>query len=238
MTSAAQADGPLAAWGHIGSLWPQVQQKPVDTTRRLLRGLLCADRRSDAAARGLSSPAMMLFKRLFHRQGQSRLQVLMVCTGNICRSPIAEGVLRAKLQQAGLADQVLVDSAGTHGFHKGTAADPRAVAQAGLRGYRLAGLKSRPVVDADFSRFDLLLAMDRSNLATLRERCPAAEQHRLQLLLPFVAQATGQALAPGSQDVPDPYFGSMQGFDEVLDLVEPACDGLVQDIARRLASAP
>ncbi len=181
---------------------------------------------------------MTLLKRLFSRQNPTRLQVLMVCTGNICRSPIAEGVLRAKLQRAGLADQVLVDSAGTHGFHKGTAADPRAVAQAGLRGYRLAGLKSRPVVDADFSRFDLLLAMDRSNLASLRERCPAAEQHRLQLLLPFVAQATGQALVTGNLDVPDPYFGSVQGFDEVLDLIEPACDGLVLDITQRLRSPP
>ena len=177
---------------------------------------------------------MISLKRLFGRQSTARLQVLMVCTGNICRSPIAEAVLRAKLQQAGLADQVAVDSAGTHGFHKGTAPDPRAVAQAGLRGYRLSGLKSRPVVDADFSRFDLLLAMDRSNLATLRERCPAVEQHRLQLLLPFVAQATGQVLAAGQQDVPDPYFGSVSGFDEVLDLIEPACDGLVQDITKRL----
>lgn len=181
---------------------------------------------------------MISFKRLFGRQGPARLQVLMVCTGNICRSPIAEGVLRAKLQQAGLADQVVVDSAGTHGFHKGTAADPRAVAQAGLRGYRLAGIKSRPVVEADFKRFDLLLAMDRGNLATLRERCPPAEQHRLQLLLPFVAQATGQALAAGAEDVPDPYFGSVQGFDEVLDLIEPACEALLQDIGRRLRSTP
>lgn len=181
---------------------------------------------------------MMLLKRLFHRPGPARLQVLMVCTGNICRSPIAEGVLRAKLQQAGLGAQVVVESAGTHGFHKGTAADPRAVAQAGLRGYRLAGMRSRPVVVADFSRFDLLLAMDRSNLATLRERCPPAQHHRLHLLLPFVALAQGQALPAGSEDVPDPYYGSVAGFDQVLDLIEPACDGLVQDIAKRLQTSP
>lgn len=181
---------------------------------------------------------MMSIKRLFRRQQPARLQVLLVCMGNICRSPMAEGVLRAKLQRAGLGGQVAVDSAGTHGFHKGTAADPRAVAQAALRGYRLTGITSRPVVDADFSHFDLVLAMDRSNLATLRERCPVAEQHRLQLLLPFAAEATGQMLAAGAEDVPDPYYGSVAGFEQVLDLIEPACDGLVQDISRRLRTTP
>ena len=122
--------------------------------------------------------------------------VLHVCTGNICRSPMAEAVLRSKLQQHSLADVVLVDSAGTHGFHKGTPADPRAVARAAQRGYKLAGLKSRPLVAEDFSRFDLLLAMDHDNLAHLHKRCPAGEQQRLQLLMAHAPQA-------GTDEVPD-----------------------------------
>ncbi len=152
----------------------------------------------------------------------------MVCTGNICRSPMAEAVLRSKLQRSGLAQAVQVDSAGTHGFHKGTPADPRAVAQAARRGYRLDGQRSRPLVDADFSRYDLLLAMDHDNIAHLRKRCPLPEQHRLQLLLAHAPQV-------GADEVPDPYYGAVAGFDLALDLIEPACDGLLTEIRRRLA---
>ncbi len=141
---------------------------------------------------------------------------------------MAESVLRSKLQHASLADVVRVDSAGTHGFHKGTPADPRAVAQAARRGYVLDGLRSRPVVTSDFNRFDLLLAMDQDNLATLRKRCPSAELHRLQLLMVYAPEA-------GSDEVPDPYYGAVAGFDLALDLIEPACDGLVVEIRRRLA---
>ncbi len=153
----------------------------------------------------------------------------MVCMGNICRSPMAEAVLRSKLQRGGLGGVVLVDSAGTHGFHKGTPADPRAVAQAARRGYQVDGIQSRPLVAEDFSRFDLLLAMDHDNLASLQNRCPPAEQHRLKLLMPFAPQA-------GSAEVPDPYFGAVAGFDHALDLIEPACDGLLTEIRRRLAT--
>jgi len=179
-----------------------------------------------------------MIKRWFQRREAPRLQVLMVCMGNICRSPMAEGVMRAKLDRAGLAGQVAVDSAGTHGFHRGALPDPRATALAAQRGYRLDGLKSRPVVAADFSRFDLLLAMDRDNLATLRSRCPSGASGQLALLLPFAAQSPDRpATADAVDEVPDPYFGNVEGFAHALDLIEPACDGLLWVLQRRLTSA-
>jgi len=170
-----------------------------------------------------------MIKRWFRRPPPPRLQVLMVCMGNICRSPMAEGVLRSKLAAAGLADAVAVDSAATHGFHRGGPPDPRAVAQARLRGYNLAGQTSRPVQAADFERFDLLLAMDRQNLDALRARCPAAWHGRLALLLAQSAQPLD------TDEVPDPYYGAVSGFDRALDLIEPACDGLLLQLRQRLA---
>jgi len=170
-----------------------------------------------------------MITRWLRRTPPPRLRLLMVCTGNICRSPMAEAVLRSKLQNSGIGPLVQVDSAGTHGFHKGTPADPRAVALAARRGYQLDKLRSRPLVAADFSQFDLLLAMDRDNLATLQKRCPPAGQDRLQLLMAHAPQL-------GADEVPDPYFGAAAGFERALDLIEPACDGLLLEIRRRLAA--
>jgi protein-tyrosine phosphatase len=157
-------------------------------------------------------------------------RILTVCMGNICRSPTAEGVLRAKLQRAGLGAQVVVDSAGTNGYHTGEGPDPRAVRAAAQRGYDLSRIRARPVAEADFERFDWILAMDQANLDWLRQRAPAAAHPRLSLLLSWTQPERASTL-----EVPDPYYGTTAGFEHVLDLVEAACDGFV---ARLAAQSP
>lgn len=158
------------------------------------------------------------------------LRVLMVCTGNICRSPIAEGVLRAKLQQAGLHTRVVVDSAGTHGYHSGEAPDPRAIRVAARRGVELAMLRARPVQPEDFSRFHWLLAMDEANLGWLHSRRPEGAGPRIGLLMEHATRH------PGVREVPDPYYGAAAGFERVLDLVEDACEGVVACLSAELSA--
>lgn len=153
----------------------------------------------------------------------ARVRVLMVCMGNICRSPTAEAVLRHKLRERGLAAAVEVDSAGTHGWHEGAPADERSQRHARKRGYDLTGLRSRPVSEQDFEQFDLLLAMDWENLAHLEDACPPQHRRKLQRLMAFAPQA----LHP---EVPDPYYGGPHAFDRVLDLVEAGCDGLIEHL--------
>jgi protein-tyrosine phosphatase len=157
-------------------------------------------------------------------------RILMVCTSNICRSPTAEGVLRAKLQQAGLQAQVRVDSAGTQGYPTAEAPDPRAIRAAAQRGYDIAQLQARPLRPEDFTRFEWLLAMDQTHLDWLQKRRPEGATARCALLMPLARQARGLT------EVPDPYFGGPAGFGRVLDLVEDACDGLVDRLraGRRL----
>jgi protein-tyrosine phosphatase len=157
-------------------------------------------------------------------------RVLMVCMGNICRSPTAEAVLRHKLDAAGLGETVTVDSAGTHAWHAGAPPDQRSSSHAARRGYNLAGLRAREVVDADFDQFDLILAMDWDNLALLEERCPLPQRRKLGRL-------TEHCRLHDSPIVPDPYAGGAQGFEEVLDLVEDACDGLVTMLRRQQGAA-
>jgi protein-tyrosine phosphatase len=157
-----------------------------------------------------------------------KLRVLMVCMGNICRSPTAEGVLRHKLEAAGLAQRVEVDSAGTHGYHVGAPPDERSQHHARQRGYDLSSLRARRVGAADFERFDLVLAMDEDNLEHLEAICPPHLRSRLQLLM-------SHAPASGSIVVPDPYYGGVEGFEQVLDYVESACDGLVARLRAQLA---
>lgn len=154
------------------------------------------------------------------------MRVLFVCLGNICRSPTTEGVMRHRLQQAGLAAQVAVDSAGTAAWHIGKAPDPRTCAAAAQRGYRLHELRARQVQAEDFARFDLILAMDHDNLRELQRLRPDSAGAELDLLL----RRGGLA----EHEVPDPYYGGSDGFERVLDLVESACERLIEQIRERL----
>lgn len=156
-----------------------------------------------------------------------KLRVLMVCMGNICRSPTAEAVLRHKLQREGLSDAVEVDSAGTLSWHSGEPPDARSVAHARRRGYDLTALRARPVAPADFENCDFILAMDWDNLEWLEERCPAPHHSKLGRL-------TQHARRHEAEVVPDPYQGGAAGFEHVLDLVEDACEGFVAFLSEKL----
>lgn len=155
------------------------------------------------------------------------MKILFCCMGNICRSPTAEGVVRARLEAAGLAGQVAVDSAGTHGYHAGGRPDPRAIAAAASRGVDLSDIRARRVEAVDFERFDRVYAMDRDNLRNLERTCPEGLRHKLALFLQH-------ADAFDEDEVPDPYYGGPAGFERVLDLIENAADGLVRDLQQRL----
>ena len=152
-------------------------------------------------------------------------RILFVCMGNICRSPTAEGVMRGLLREQGLEAAVEVDSAGTGGWHVGSPPDARATAAARARGIALAGA-ARQVARADFADYDLILAADRRNLRDLEAVLPPDARSRLHLLREFDPASEG---AP-DLDVPDPYYGGDDGFEHVLDLVEAACRGLLDDL--------
>ena len=154
------------------------------------------------------------------------MRVLFVCLGNICRSPTAEGVLRHKLQQAGLERQVEVASAGTGGWHAGEPPDKRTQRAAQLRGYDLSQQRAQQVRVQDFERYDLILAMDNSNLRDLQAMQPANGKAELDV---FLRRYKGV-----KSEVPDPYYDGEQGFVEVLDLIEAACDGLVIELKGRV----
>lgn len=149
-----------------------------------------------------------------------RASVLLVCMGNICRSPTAEGVLRTLVESEGLARCFEIDSAGTHGYHIGAAPDQRARKAALRRGYDLSQLRARQVNALDFKHFDCILAMDRENLSMLQRACPTEHRHKLGLFLDYAAHYDDEA-------VPDPYYGGGEGFERVLDLVEDAARGLI-----------
>lgn len=145
------------------------------------------------------------------------MKILFVCLGNICRSPTAHAVFRQLAATQGLVCDV--ESAGTSASHKGEAPDPRSIKAA--PDYSFKGIKSRPVLPADFHDYDLILAMDQQNLADLTRRCPPEHQHKLKLLLQYHPEY------PKWQEVPDPYYGGPRGFAVVFDLIEQACQQLV-----------
>jgi low molecular weight protein-tyrosine phosphatase len=158
------------------------------------------------------------------------VRILFVCLGNICRSPTAEAVVRALAALETPELDVEVDSAGTAGYHVGDAPDPRMRAAAGRRGYNLEALRARIVEPADFERFDLILAMDRENLAVLQRRAPERARERVRLFLEFAPHAE-------PQEVPDPYYGGPNGFEEVIDLIESAARGLLSHLRQRARAA-
>jgi protein-tyrosine phosphatase len=154
------------------------------------------------------------------------MKVLFVCMGNICRSPTAEGVVRHRLEQTAAHLDVIFDSAGTHGYHVGHPPDRRAVEAAGSRGIDLTDIRSRLVTEDDFHQFDLVLAMDRDNLSYLEGLCPPEQRSRLRLLMHYAPDAA-------VEEVPDPYYGGLNGFEMVLDLIEEAAEGLIRDLEGR-----
>jgi protein-tyrosine phosphatase len=158
---------------------------------------------------------------------QGLIKVLFICTGNICRSPTAEGVFRHYLAKAGLADRVKTDSAGTHDYHVGDAPDPRAQKAAAKRGYDLSKLCGRQVIRRDFSEFDYVLAMDNLNMKQLARLSPGEHAHKVRLFMEFAYGAT-------VREVPDPYYGSAEDFERVLDLLESASEGLLDHIRGQL----
>jgi len=152
---------------------------------------------------------------------RSMFRILVVCLGNICRSPLASSALQALLAQRRLVHAFEVDSAGTSAGHRGEKPDRRAIAVASARGYsRITRERARRVVPRDFERFDLILAMDRNNLASLQRLCPPDQQHKLHLFLEFAAVAD-------ASEVPDPYYGNDEGFDRVMQLCEQGARGVL-----------
>lgn len=154
---------------------------------------------------------------------KQQASILLVCMGNICRSPMAEGVLRYRLAQRARDLAVEIDSAGTTGYHSGSPPDRRAQVAAARRGIDISGLAARRVEAEDFERFDFILAMDTENLEYLLDEAEPEHQGKIRLFLDYAAGSSGR-------DVPDPYYGGPIGFERVLDLIEEAVDGLVDEL--------
>lgn len=148
----------------------------------------------------------------------SKIKVLFVCMGNICRSPTAEGVFNHMIRELGTEDRFHLDSAGTHAYHVGERPDARAQQTAESRGVDLSYIRARKFTTGDFETFDYILAMDTENYEILMEACPDEHQHKVKLFLEFAPEHP-------ERDVPDPYYGGQHGFEHVFDLVEAASHG-------------
>ncbi len=151
------------------------------------------------------------------------VRILFVCMGNICRSPMAEGVFRRLLEQHGLTSQVEVDSAGTHAYHLGRSPDPRAILTAKARGIDISGRRARQVSPKDLEKFDWVLVMDEHNYDALRFICPKPQQAKLAYLLDYAPHLK-------TRNLPDPYYGGELGFERVMDMIEEACEGLLSHL--------
>lgn len=149
--------------------------------------------------------------------------ILFVCLGNICRSPLAEGVFRAVLAERGMAEDFVIDSAGMGDWHAGQAPDHRAIAIARVNGIDISGQRARGIRQEDFRRFDLILGMDRKNIRELLEIAPEGARERIHLFLGFAGI--------GAREVPDPYFGDAAGFAETYRLVREAAERLADRLA-------
>ena len=147
--------------------------------------------------------------------------------GNICRSPTAHGIFRDLVKARGLDKQIQIDSAGTHNYHPGSPPDKRSQKHAIKRGYDLSDLRARQINELDYEQHDLLLAMDWDNLALAQQDCPPEHQRKLRRLTEFCKNHQAAV-------VPDPYYGGDAGFEHVLDLIEDACEGLLEHIQQRL----
>ena len=156
-----------------------------------------------------------------------RFSLLFLCMGNICRSPTAHGVFRDLVQARGLDQHIHIDSAGTHNYHPGSPPDKRSQKHAIKRGYDLSDLRARQISELDYEQHDLLLAMDWDNLALAQQDCPPEHQRKLRRLTEFCKNHQAAV-------VPDPYYGGDAGFEHVLDLIEDACEGLLEHIQQRL----
>jgi len=154
-------------------------------------------------------------------------KILFVCTGNICRSPTAEGVLRHHVEAAGLADKVMIDSAGTHAYHVGEAPDRRSVMAAKKRGIHIDGLRARKVAPEDFREFDLILGLDSEHLQHLKRMAPKDAKAHTDLFLEYCG-------GTGEKEVPDPYYGEEHHFEHVLDLIESGTKPLIEKFQREL----
>lgn len=160
-------------------------------------------------------------------KNKEKISVIFICMGNICRSPTAEAVFRHCVEEAGLADAIHIDSAGTHDYHIGEPPDTRTQRAARQRGYDMSALRGRQAEAADFARFDYVLAMDDANLSILQTLQPRDAAAHLGLFLEFAAHHN-------EREVPDPYFGGADGFEHVLDLVEDASRGLLTHVRSQL----
>lgn len=153
-------------------------------------------------------------------ENQAVTRILFVCLGNICRSPMAEGVFRKMAGEAGILDRLIIDSSGTSDYHAGHAPDPRAQRALIARGIDISDLRARKVTPQDFETFDMIFAMDQANLDTLLSRADEAHHHKIKLFLELAPQLR-------EKNVPDPYFGGEEGFSHALALIESASRGLI-----------